>query len=258
MAGSIVPEGARPCLWMSAGLVAWKLCDRDFDCDHCPLDAALHGAAPPEGHWRDEARPAEAALDFPDDRAYGGGHTWVRGDAHRCRLGVDALAAALVARPRSVRLPPPGRELPAGGTAAEIEVAAGWLAVSSPLAGRIAAVNELLSAAPERLARDPYGEGWLLELEGEAPQPEPDDRGNGGRRNGARRRRQFPGLRGAADHRLDTLHDLAHFRRRIALHLLSGAGDLGATLPDGGVPLTDLRLILGGERWLDLVRDLLH
>jgi hypothetical protein len=31
------------CVWMDAGVVNYKLCDRGFDCDRCPLDQALHG-----------------------------------------------------------------------------------------------------------------------------------------------------------------------------------------------------------------------
>ena len=30
------------CVWMDAGVVNYKLCDRGFDCDRCPLDQALH------------------------------------------------------------------------------------------------------------------------------------------------------------------------------------------------------------------------
>jgi len=30
------------CVWMDAGVVNYKLCDRAFDCDRCPLDLALH------------------------------------------------------------------------------------------------------------------------------------------------------------------------------------------------------------------------
>jgi hypothetical protein len=31
------------CVWMQAGVVGYKLCDREFDCDRCPFDAALRG-----------------------------------------------------------------------------------------------------------------------------------------------------------------------------------------------------------------------
>ena len=35
----LAPE-TEPCVWMSAGLISYKLCDRGFDCENCPLDAA--------------------------------------------------------------------------------------------------------------------------------------------------------------------------------------------------------------------------
>ena len=35
----------------------------------------------------------------------------------------------------------------------------------TPVAGRIAAVNDKLSANPELVNSDPYGEGWILKLE---------------------------------------------------------------------------------------------
>ena len=34
--------GLIPCVWMQAGVVDYKLCDRDYDCEHCPFDEALH------------------------------------------------------------------------------------------------------------------------------------------------------------------------------------------------------------------------
>lgn len=33
------------CVWMQACVVGYKLCDREFDCDRCPFDAALSGEA---------------------------------------------------------------------------------------------------------------------------------------------------------------------------------------------------------------------
>jgi len=29
------------CVWMDAGVINYKLCDRLYDCDRCPLDQAL-------------------------------------------------------------------------------------------------------------------------------------------------------------------------------------------------------------------------
>jgi hypothetical protein len=33
--------GVLPCVWMSAGLVAFKLCDREGECEGCPFDRAM-------------------------------------------------------------------------------------------------------------------------------------------------------------------------------------------------------------------------
>ncbi|MFL6213965.1 MAG: hypothetical protein ACJ74J_08740 [Blastocatellia bacterium] len=34
-------EPSAECVWMQAGVVGYKLCDRQFDCEHCPFDLAL-------------------------------------------------------------------------------------------------------------------------------------------------------------------------------------------------------------------------
>ena len=37
--------------------------------------------------------------------------------------------------------------------------------IYTPLAGTVTAINEALSATPEQINHDPYGEGWIYELE---------------------------------------------------------------------------------------------
>ena len=39
--GTPQPPSIR-CVWMDAGVVNYKLCDRGYDCERCPLDQALH------------------------------------------------------------------------------------------------------------------------------------------------------------------------------------------------------------------------
>jgi hypothetical protein len=59
--------GVLPCVWMSAGLVAFKLCDREGECEGCPFDRAMQGARRPE--------PPVSSLDIPSFHAgLKGGH----------------------------------------------------------------------------------------------------------------------------------------------------------------------------------------
>jgi glycine cleavage system H protein len=240
MSASNFTAHAQPCLWMTAGVVTYKLCDRDFDCEHCPFDAALRG--------RVEVAPAgrRATGDlppwtFPDDRAYTSGHLWLTGGggSSPLRLGLDAFAAVLLGRARRVRGSPPGRALAAHETLCEIDLEAGLLRLAAPFAARVVRSNGALSSDPHLVITSPYEEGWLVEMEA------------------AENPAAFSHLLTAESAREQACLDLRHFRRRVALHLLDDS-TLGPTLPDGGVPLTDLRQILGGPRYLALLQELVH
>ena len=52
--------------------------------------------------------------------------------------------------------------------------------------------------------------------------------------------------------------DLRRFRRRAAFQLLAAAEQIGPTLCDGGEALTDLRQMLGGACYLEILRELVH
>ena len=50
------------CVWMDAGVVNYKLCDRGYDCERCPLDQGLHRrpserSAPKKSHYSETIFP---------------------------------------------------------------------------------------------------------------------------------------------------------------------------------------------------------
>ena len=232
------PAPPAPCVWMSAGLVAYKLCDRGFDCERCPLDRALSGAAGETG-----PRHEPGAIEFPAGLAFTHGHTWLRqvgGEgAARFRFGIDALAALLVGRSAGVRCGTEGERVAAGETLATVEAEAGAVPLAAPVAGRVRRGNAALERDPGLASREPYDRGWLLELAVERPEE------------------VFALVRPDAAREQATL-DLRHLRRRIALGLLAEADGVGPTLADGGERLTDLRRILGPDAYLPLLREIVR
>jgi glycine cleavage system H protein len=64
-----------------------------------------------------------------------------------------------------VELPKVGTEVAVGGQLGEVESTKSVSEIYAPVAGTITAVNEALPASPERINQDPYGEGWICELE---------------------------------------------------------------------------------------------
>lgn len=226
------------CIWMSAGLIRYKLCDREFDCERCPLDAALRG----EPGWQlaDQSHAAEVrrALAFPEDRHYSPGHLWVQGRGDASCVGLDTVAVALVGIPHRVRWLDGSGAVRAGDPVVALDLPYGSLPLASPASGRAVRRNAAVDKMPALLEEDPYGAGWLFEIEGPAA-------------GGARLVDASVALEQA---RLD----LRHFRRRAALGLLTDADPVGATMADGGEALTDVRRMLGPQRYLELMRELVH
>jgi glycine cleavage system H protein len=58
-----------------------------------------------------------------------------------------------------------GDAVAAGDACGELESTKSVSDVLSPVAGTVSAVNPLLEGSPETVTSDPYGDGWLYELE---------------------------------------------------------------------------------------------
>lgn len=231
-----------PCIWMSAELLSYKLCDRDLDCEHCPLDAALRGPT-----WQASRRTSllsvsEVTKSFPDDRLFSPGHSWVHlhnpCDERVVRFGLDAFAATIIGQCCKVTGPDVGLEKGPGEDLCEIDVGLGVLTVSAPVGASVVAKNKRLESDPSQLVTDPFGDGWIADLQVHEPS-------------------QLVSLSGARRAREQTRMDLRRFRRRVALQLLADTEGIGPCLPDGG-ELADLRQILAGNAYLNLVRELIH
>lgn len=103
---------------------------------------------------------------FPADLLYTSQHEWVRSGADGvARIGITDYAASELGDVVFVSLPQVGETVAAEDSCAEVESTKSVSPVYAPLAGVITAVNEALADAPEAINSDPYGEGWLFEIE---------------------------------------------------------------------------------------------
>lgn len=229
---------SQPCLWMAAGLITYRLCDRDFDCEHCPLDAALQGDSRRPGSTAKHHGGRPAASHFPADRQYSSGHVWVRPeDDGTARLGLDAFAANLLDRLIEARCGLAASQ--PGEVFSELRLDSGALSLALPIRARTTHGNPLLRDQPHLALTAPYGDGWLVTTAGTDSA-------------------DFELLMSADEALQRSQQDLRLFRRRIALEMLTDAGDLGRCMADGGEPLTDLRQMLGAPRYCALLRELVH
>jgi len=102
---------------------------------------------------------------FPADLLYTSDHEWVRVTGGLARVGVTAHATEALGDIVYASLPTVGASVSSGDACAEVESTKAVSAVYAPVPGVVAAVNEATVDAPEVIGADPYGEGWLFELE---------------------------------------------------------------------------------------------
>jgi glycine cleavage system H protein len=230
--------GEQSCVWVHAGLISYRLCDQGFDCEHCLLDAALRGrlARADDALVLDPGRGGDAVL---GDRLYASGHTWIqRLGGGAARFGLDAFGAALLGRVVAVSWPS-GAEVERGDPVFQIDLGPGTISLCAPCRGRRTRRNEALRREPALLIRAPYQEGWVLELVAVDP--------------AELERLSSPQV--AID---KVSSDLRRFRWCLALRLLAQLSAEEGPGIDDCPALTDLRHILVGSGYHDLVRQFVH
>jgi len=104
-------------------------------------------------------------MNVPDDLLYSGDHEWVQRRGSLVRIGITDYAQDALGDVVFVQLPSIGSTLAAGAAAGEVESTKSVSDVFAPVSGVVVAVNERLVTQPELLNHDPYGAGWLCEIE---------------------------------------------------------------------------------------------
>jgi glycine cleavage system H protein len=104
--------------------------------------------------------------EFPEDLKYTSEHEWVRsGNESTVRIGITDYAAEQLGDIVFVTLPVVGETVAAGDACGELESTKSVSDIFAPVSGVVSGVNPVLDANPETVNADPYGDGWLFEVE---------------------------------------------------------------------------------------------
>ncbi|MCU1503318.1 MAG: glycine cleavage system protein [Ilumatobacteraceae bacterium] len=104
-------------------------------------------------------------MQIPGELRYSSDHEWVAVDGTRARVGITEYAQEALGDVVYVQVPELGTTVAAGDSFGEVESTKSVSDVYAPLSGTVVAVNDALADAPETINRDPYGSGWLCEIE---------------------------------------------------------------------------------------------
>jgi glycine cleavage system H protein len=104
--------------------------------------------------------------DIPPDLHYTAEHEWVRrsgGDT--VRIGITDFAQSALGDVVFVQLPDLGTEVTAGESFGEVESTKSVSDLYAPVSGKVSAVNSDLEGSPQLVNSEPYGAGWLLDVQ---------------------------------------------------------------------------------------------
>jgi glycine cleavage system H protein len=104
-------------------------------------------------------------VNIPDGLRYTRQHEWVLIDGESARIGITDLAQDALGNIVHVQLPTVGQSVRSGASAVEVESSKSVSDIYSPVSGSVVLVNESLTTEPGLVNSDPYGSGWLYEVQ---------------------------------------------------------------------------------------------
>jgi len=105
----------------------------------------------------------------PDNLHYSKDHEWVRVEGDTAVIGITDHAQEQLGDVVYVELPKPGESFPANESFGSVESVKAVSEIFTPVSGEITEVNESFSDEPEKVNKDPYGDGWMIKMKMSSP-----------------------------------------------------------------------------------------
>lgn len=104
-------------------------------------------------------------LQLPDDVRYTEDHEWARVEGEKTKAGINDYAQDQLGDIVYVELPQAGDSFDKGQQFGTVESVKAVAELYMPVGGTILAVNSALEKSPELVNKDPYGDGWMIEVQ---------------------------------------------------------------------------------------------
>ncbi len=108
-------------------------------------------------------------MDTPNDLYYTEDHEWLRVEDGTATVGITDFAQSELGDIVFVELEPEGTTLGKDDIFGTVEAVKTVSELYMPVSGTITAFNDELELSPEVVNDDPYGDGWMIEIEIENP-----------------------------------------------------------------------------------------
>jgi len=104
-------------------------------------------------------------MNLPEELLYSKEHEWIRLEGNFATIGITDYAQSELGDVVFVELPEIGRSLAAEGVFGSLESVKAVSEIYTPVSGQITQVNSSLEDSPEKVNDDPYGNGWMIQIQ---------------------------------------------------------------------------------------------
>ena len=105
----------------------------------------------------------------PENLHYSKDHEWVRVEGDTAVVGITDHAQEQLGDVVYVELPKAGEEFAANESFGSVESVKAVSELFTPVSGEVTAANESLADEPEKVNKDPYGDGWMMKIKMRSP-----------------------------------------------------------------------------------------
>jgi len=102
---------------------------------------------------------------FPPDLRYTHDHEWLRAQGTAWRVGITQFAGDALGDTTLIDLPKEGDQVTKGQRFGTVESVKSVSGLYAPVSGKVVGVNAALKDAPESVNSEPYGTGWMIDIE---------------------------------------------------------------------------------------------
>jgi len=104
-------------------------------------------------------------MNFPENLKYTNDHEWIRVEGNAAYIGITDYAQSELGEIVYVDISTAGETLDKGSVFGSIEAVKTVSDLLMPVAGEVLEVNPDLDDQPELVNSDPYGKGWIIQIE---------------------------------------------------------------------------------------------
>jgi glycine cleavage system H protein len=104
---------------------------------------------------------------IPNELQYTKEHEWVAvtSNPNVVRFGITDYAQEALGDIVYIQMPKVGQSITADAVCGEVESTKSVSEIYAPVTGKVIAINSELDKAPESINSDPYGAGWIADIE---------------------------------------------------------------------------------------------